>query len=561
MEEDIEGRHNLPSLGVVAPFCALPRCLEGQPSPFAGVLCTGRKTDEPKEGWAPRHTRANICEASPSRAGQTSFKDEWTRSDHDSSADEWTRSDHDSSARGAKGRNSYNPYGRDAWDFSWAQEVTLRQALEEVPKSGEVWCEGARLHLNPLSRTFDLLIAQRNLDFAIQFTPQYGDSFMEHLRLTLLVEHLLPRAESLFLGRRCTLRSLATAFVKKVTSCRESTHSVNLNEWDESAHALVPPSRSPRGALLYDVASLPSSSQSPAHSNLEQRQRLALENLLIACDDAGMLDERIVLAPLEELRGQLRTALASKSTSHHREEAMRKVAVMKLTSSGSSGGGDDGDSSGGGCDDGDGDGSDGGGDDNMKVGSLSSLADCRRSLSVADLEQTMIEQLELRCMNADPNYGAMWFQCRERPNDTARLILRRAQQRMAKEIISLAPLYLQALTRRFIVEHALVTMIDEVAALSSASGPTCDECVKMKNSPPRLAVIDGTILRGRFWDDACEAALRRAAPVDPTVLGVDPHPEDFATGLVSLNRHSAKIQALPDDQRRKVLFGCDQIIP
>ena len=56
------------------------------------------------------------------------------------------------------------------------------QALKEVPKSGEVWCEGARIHLNPLSKAFDLETAGKYLGFAVQFTPQYGDSFMECLR-------------------------------------------------------------------------------------------------------------------------------------------------------------------------------------------------------------------------------------------------------------------------------------------------------------------------------------------------------------------------------------------
>lgn len=56
------------------------------------------------------------------------------------------------------------------------------QALKEVPKSGEVWCEGARIHLNPLSKAFDLGTAGKYLGFAVQFTPQYGDSFMECLR-------------------------------------------------------------------------------------------------------------------------------------------------------------------------------------------------------------------------------------------------------------------------------------------------------------------------------------------------------------------------------------------
>ena len=49
----------------------------------------------------------------------------------------------------------------------------FRAALKEVPKSGEVWCEGARILLNPSSTMFDLNKARQFLEFAVQFTPQY----------------------------------------------------------------------------------------------------------------------------------------------------------------------------------------------------------------------------------------------------------------------------------------------------------------------------------------------------------------------------------------------------
>jgi len=63
-----------------------------------------------------------------------------------------------------------------------AQTKVFRDALTNVPKSGEVWCEGARIALHQ-----GLLdSARKYLDFAIQFTPQYGDSFIEHLRLEML---------------------------------------------------------------------------------------------------------------------------------------------------------------------------------------------------------------------------------------------------------------------------------------------------------------------------------------------------------------------------------------
>ena len=48
-------------------------------------------------------------------------------------------------------------------DFEEAQFESLALALNAVPKSGEVWCEGARIHLNPFSRTFDLQRANRHL--------------------------------------------------------------------------------------------------------------------------------------------------------------------------------------------------------------------------------------------------------------------------------------------------------------------------------------------------------------------------------------------------------------
>lgn len=74
----------------------------------------------------------------------------------------------------------------------------LSRALQVVPKSGEVWCEGARLLLNPLSaRCFDPARALQFLSFAVMFTPQYGDSFVECVRLEMLLQVVLPRVLTL----------------------------------------------------------------------------------------------------------------------------------------------------------------------------------------------------------------------------------------------------------------------------------------------------------------------------------------------------------------------------
>lgn len=72
------------------------------------------------------------------------------------------------------------------------QQLTLRRALNAVPKSGEVWCEGGRIHLNPFSATFDVDRARRHLHFATKFTPQYGDSFVEGIRLEVVDKWLSP---------------------------------------------------------------------------------------------------------------------------------------------------------------------------------------------------------------------------------------------------------------------------------------------------------------------------------------------------------------------------------
>lgn len=41
-------------------------------------------------------------------------------------------------------------------------------------------------------------------------------------------------------------------------------------------------------------------------------------------------------------------------------------------------------------------------------------------LTEGDLLRAEVEELLLLCVNADPNYGSMWFHCRHRPSDTAK---------------------------------------------------------------------------------------------------------------------------------------------
>ena len=75
-----------------------------------------------------------------------------------------------------------------------AQLEAFMRAVQETPKSGEVWSEGAKLCLNPTHSGFNLKMAAQLLQFALHFTPQYGDSFVELLRAQLLVEGSSDRA-------------------------------------------------------------------------------------------------------------------------------------------------------------------------------------------------------------------------------------------------------------------------------------------------------------------------------------------------------------------------------
>jgi la-related protein 1 len=48
----------------------------------------------------------------------------------------------------------------------------FKRALGSVPKSGELWCEGARMLLRPQSELYNPALAMERLAMAANFTPQ-----------------------------------------------------------------------------------------------------------------------------------------------------------------------------------------------------------------------------------------------------------------------------------------------------------------------------------------------------------------------------------------------------
>jgi la-related protein 1 len=361
------------------------------------------------------------------------------------------------------------------------QLLVLRQALREVPKSGEVWCEGARIHLSPVSRSFDLGMAEKYLDFAIQFTPQYGDSFLELLRLVMLRQVVGPVAEQIVAG------------------------------WSKEE---------------------------------------------------------------EEGCGGVPVAAAG-------------VPVEK------------------------------------------------RGLEAFMATDT--EELELRCSNADPNYGLFWFHCRDLPSDTPRLLVRRAKALLAQDLAVLFPLYLRAFLRRARVERRVGRKeggrreegVDEVddkmkdrkgeevgsgssnSSSSSSSTPIIESGeaaagtgtikkeegeeegeegkeemdvndkkaattvttssssssnVHLLERKRKQALARAEEARARRLEKEVEKAMRVEPEVSPVVL--DPEERevrmeggDFVTGLVGLNRIASRVGELSDEEKRKILFGSDQLVP
>ncbi|GKT29890.1 Pre-mRNA-splicing factor Syf1-like protein [Aduncisulcus paluster] len=62
--------------------------------------------------------------------------------------------------------------------------VAASEGVRTCPKSGEAWVEMARVRMNPLySSCFSLDEAAKALEYAMLFTEQYGDVFIELLRL------------------------------------------------------------------------------------------------------------------------------------------------------------------------------------------------------------------------------------------------------------------------------------------------------------------------------------------------------------------------------------------
>ena len=256
------------------------------------------------------------------------------------------------------------------------QMKALKKALHAVPKSGEVWCEAARIYLNPFSPSFDVDISSCYLDFATKFTPQYGDSFLEALRQEMVK----------------TIIS-SSSHVKDTVSYLQ-----NCPEED------------------------------------------ILRKLVQAFDNAAA------------------TLITDKRSTNEVDKVIGELDTTKL---------------------------------------------------------------ELRCSNADPNYGKLWFHSRSRPSDTARKVLEQAKQVIWNDLREYSFIYILATMRQDTIKY-------------------CKTSNMNVNVPSLTELLNKTA-----WKE--DNLLKRISKAD------------FVTGFSEVNGE-VDLQSLSLFDRRKFLFGSDLLL-
>jgi tetratricopeptide (TPR) repeat protein len=299
----------------------------------------------------------------------------------------------------------------------------LATALQFVPKSGEVWCEGGRIRLNPFSKFFNLSEASRDLFFATRFTPQYGDGFLETLRLEIIERLVLPMAS-------CVWEAILPLFDSQIE---------NFNTWVSSL----------------TIASVKLMSK----------------------------------------------AMRNSSNGEVHEECDIEISDKSLIPSLQS---------------------------QLEIGKLD------------DLFQS--SNLELRCANADPNYGSMWFCCRNAPTDSARDVLRQARDKISEDIKANVHLYVAAIIRYCAIMAAWKENLNKTGELSPRlRNEKFNEFTR--NIPSLQDVLASNIL------DSSDHTIF----LENSVSGIH-----FLSGLTTLNQQKP-LQSMSVIERKKILFGSDAL--
>mmetsp|Transcript_29768 Transcript_29768/g.44006 ORF Transcript_29768/g.44006 Transcript_29768/m.44006 type:complete len:1359 (+) Transcript_29768:301-4377(+) len=299
-----------------------------------------------------------------------------------------------------------------------AEYASLKSALSSVPKSGEVWCEGGRIHLNPFSKRFNLQEAGRHLRFATRFTPQYGDGFLETLRLEIIERWVLPMASCIW----------------------EVIHPLSFHKFEDAGGWVT---------SLVDAG---------------------VELLFIAINGGSVKDF------------------------------------------------------------------------SEDISDRSILPSLRAQLDATSLDELLDKSsLELRCANADPNYGSMWFNCRHSPTDTARTILRRAREQILSDVKGNVHIYIAAIIRLYGMMCVAKNTDEE------SFGKEVDSQVLAQSSLESIVIPS-------IEEILISLSNKKHSNILKGISGLH-----FSTGLVALQQRTTLLDT-PLLKRKDLLFGSDALL-
>ena len=149
-----------------------------------------------------------------------------------------------------------------------------------------------------------------------------------------------------------------------------------------------------------------------------------------------------------------------------------------------------------------------------------------------------VERLWQLCVNAEPNYGTLWFHCKSSVLLTTRQVLEAATDLLEREIKEYAHVY-QAAVRR------AATPSFRSAALATVSTAIAHDVQGEVPASDGVPTIPSSFL----------------PPLDIAAYAPHAVPADFVTGCVGLNRMHRHIGHLTFEERRALIYGGDIIVP
>lgn len=185
-------------------------------------------------------------------------------------------------------------------------------------------------------------------------------------------------------------------------------------------------------------------------------------------------------------------------------------------------------------------------------------------------------------MNADPNYGSVWFYARASPVDSPKAVINAVHNLLVHEMVATQDLYFQVLR---VYAKRLINGSNSSLSPSKrpSSAPAARGRMKEKKEIPAVSTsIDASemsfskMMAGNeenersnnpnisLADTAPPPASKQTVFQSFSVVCSDEGDcfvaTDFVSALIGFNRFIFNKSLSPDD-RRKVLFGSDQILP